>query len=210
MWDICLLMKMALYMTLPVQLDMALGLDPLVEIPEGFQKCSACNAIKPKTKKYFPWSTANGVRRICKVCTAKKSLAYLSTENGYLHDLFNSVVTRQRGKRKGREKQNERNLKMHHSLNTVKKLFHHWEQHKKRYGFKCAYTGCIMTHVRTGSKEPSLSNISVDRLHPGMGYTELNTVFCTWDFNAKKNSITPKDCLKIINYCKERGRYDLF
>ena len=204
-------MKTVLCMTLPVQLDMPLDLDPLVEIPEGYKKCTWCNAVKPETKQYFAWSTARGCRSHCKVCTKQKSLAYLSTEKGYLHDIFNGVLARQRGKIKDREKSNQRNLKMHHTLNTLKKLFNHWDNHKKLYGLRCAYTGCILTHVRPGSgnREHVPTNISIDRLHPGMGYTELNTVFCTWDFNDRKNSISPKDCLKIVNYCKERGRYDL-
>lgn len=190
------------------QIELALDIDPLVEIPEGFKICTSCKIAKPKTREYFIWSAARGAR-YCKVCASKKQLIYLSTENGFLHDIFNGVLTRQRGKLKNRQKTNERNLKMHHSLNTIEKLFNHWEQHKKKYGLRCAYTGCIMTHVRTGSRDPIPTNISIDRLHPGMGYTELNTVFCTWSFNNKKNSISPKECLKIVNYCKERGRYDL-
>tara|TARA_R100001510_G_C7606950_1_gene171725 strand:- start:95 stop:688 length:594 start_codon:yes stop_codon:yes gene_type:complete len=196
-------------MNLSAQINLELDLDPLVEIPEGFKKCTVCKAVKPETKKYFPWSSDRGIRTQCKVCVSKKSLQYLSTEKGFLHDIFNGCLSRQRGRKKGREKSNERLLKMHHTLNTVKRLFNHWEEHKKRYGFRCAYTGCIMTHIRNGSGEQVITNISIDRLHPGIGYTELNTVFCMWDFNDKKNNLTPKDCLKIVNYCKERGRYDL-
>ena len=93
------------------------------------------------------------------------------------------------------------------------KLFDHWELHKKNYGYRCAYTGNILTHIRLmerGNKIIKiLSNISIDRLHPGIGYTETNTFFVCGDINSKKNNLSPKECLKIVNFCKERGRYDL-
>ena len=195
------------------QLDLALDLDPLEKIPRGYKKCLTCNLVMPETRQYFAWSTARGVGTCCRLCTKEKNYKYVSTEKGYLHDMFNGVLARQRGKIKGRTIANERNLKMKHTLNTIDKLFAHWENHKRIYGMRCAYTGCILTHIRTNGKSKRTAaaptNISIDRVHPRIGYTETNTVFCTWDFNDKKGSISPKDCLKVINFCKGKGRYDL-
>ena len=194
------------------QIELALDLGPLVETPEGYFKCVHCKLIMPNTKQYLKRQHAKDDSGFCRVCSREKEFEYLNTEKGYLHGVFNGVLRRQRGKSYNREAQNKRNLKMVHTLNTIEKLFSHWESHKRKYGKRCAYTGCIMTHKRLSSnkgKRLVVTNISVDRLHPGIGYTELNTVFCTWYFNDKKNNFSPKDCLKVINFCKERGRYDL-
>ena len=196
------------------QIELALDLDPLVEIPEGYRKCTGCQLVYPLTRSYFKFSNQrNAFGYSCHTCKRDKDQTYRSTENGYLTDIFNGCLKRQQGKANGRPEQNERNLKMTHTLNTKEKLFNHWELHKKNYGYRCAYTGNILTHIRLmerGNKIVKiLSNISIDRLHPGIGYTETNTFFVCGDINSKKNNLSPKECLKIVNFCKERGRYDL-
>ena len=196
------------------QIELALDLDPLVETPEGYRKCTACQLVYPLTKSYFKFNNQRAkFATQCLSCQRDRDQNYRNSEIGFLNDMFNGCLKRQQGKAHNRPEQNERLLKMTHTLNTKEKLFDHWELHKKNYGYRCAYTGNILTHIRLmerGNKIVKiLSNISIDRLHPGIGYTETNTFFVCGDINSKKNNLSPKECLKILNFCKERGRYDL-
>ena len=99
------------------QIELALDLDPLVETPEGYRKCTGCQLVYPLTRSYFKFSNQrNAFGYSCHTCKRDKDQTYRSTENGYLTDIFNGCLKRQQGKANGRPEQNERNLKMHHSL----------------------------------------------------------------------------------------------
>tara|TARA_Y100001938_G_C7978834_1_gene373285 strand:- start:92 stop:697 length:606 start_codon:yes stop_codon:yes gene_type:complete len=196
------------------QIELALDLDPLVETPEGYRKCTKCELVFPLTKSYFKFNRQRGkFFTQCATCARDRDQGYRNTEKGFLNDMFHGCLKRQQGRSTHRPEQNKRLLKMIHTLNTKEKLFNHWELHKRYYGYRCAYTGNILTHKRLldrGNKVIKiLSNISIDRLHPSIGYTETNTFFVCGDINSKKNNLSPKECLKIVNFCKERGRYDL-
>jgi len=46
--------------------------------------------------------------------------------------------------------------------------------------------------------------LSIDRFDSDVGYTKDNIVFCRWDFNDRKNSVSVEDCKIIIEKHIER------
>ena len=133
----------------------------------------------------------------------------INTEKGYLKDKWNSMKTKSRGGgKKDRKKV---------SLTITREEFYElWEQHKKRYGgWFCAYTGQPMTRLRSMNRLKNFkshisntgkqsgrqvrTNLSVDRIDSGKGYTKDNIVFCTWDFNDRKGNISLEDIRCILN-----------
>ena len=54
-----------------------------------------------------------------------------------------------------------------------------------------------------GRKPTTPTNISIDRVDPRLSYEEGNIVFCTWEFNNRKNSVTPDDCKRILQVYEE-------
>lgn len=85
---------------------------------------------------------------------------------------------------------------------TLDQMFKRWEKHKRKYGKRCAYTGQTLTFVR-GAGRVTWSNISLDRLNPSKGYIFNNIVFCTSEFNRKKNDLSIKDCKAILKVYKD-------
>ena len=110
---------------------------------------------------------------------------YVNTEHGYIRSLFGS--SRQHARKK--------NLPFKF---TWEEWWQHWLDQKKKWGWVCPYTRVTMTTIR-GAKKRTLTNISADRINVKHGYTPVNTIFCTWDANNKKGSVSIDMCQAILD-----------
>ena len=117
-------------------------------------------------------------------------LRYVQTEKGHINNLYQGIKSR----------------KTPHNLKGRDHLLELWNNHKKEYGPCCRYTGVELTTKRStgeGWKRSRPTNLSIDRIDPRLPYEEGNIVFCTWEFNNRKNSVTPDDCKRILEVYKE-------
>ena len=147
-----------------------------------------------------------------------QNIKYLSTESGFLICKWNDIKKRVYKKEKvekanGDYKKSAGSRKcerLKHTL-TKEEFFQAWEEHKIKYGWNCYYTGKPMKIGRKlavkGAKKrhstpPDL--LSIDRFDTNIGYTKDNIVFCRWDANDIKGSITIELCKIIVEF------YNLF
>ena len=148
----------------------------------------------------------------------KQNIAYLNTESGFMIAKWNDIKKRVYKKDKvkkanGNYKKSSGSRKcerLEHTL-TKEQFFRAWEEHKLKYGWNCYYTGKPMKIGRKlavkGAKKrhstpPDL--LSIDRFDTDIGYTEDNIVFCRWDANDVKGSITINMCKTIYRKYLER------
>ena len=148
----------------------------------------------------------------------KQNIKYLNTESGFMIAKWNDI--KKRVYKKDRETLTIGNYKkssgsrkcerLEHTL-TKEQFFRAWEEHKLKYGWNCYYTGKPMKIGRKlavkGAKKrhstpPEL--LSIDRFDTDIGYTEDNIVFCRWDANDVKGSITINMCKTIYRKYLER------
>ena len=148
----------------------------------------------------------------------KQNIAYLNTESGFMIVKWNDI--KKRINKKNTMKKNNGDHKnsagsrkcarLEHTL-TKEQFFRAWEEHKLKYGWNCYYTGKPMKIGRKlavkGAKKrhstpPDL--LSIDRFDTDVGYTEDNIVFCRWDANDVKGSITIDMCKTIYRKYLER------
>tara|TARA_R110000823_G_scaffold177013_1_gene309584 strand:- start:353 stop:877 length:525 start_codon:yes stop_codon:yes gene_type:complete len=133
-----------------------------------------------------------------------KAAKYLSTEKGFLLNLYKGCKKRTKEKQVKDPSKEDFNLSQEEFLNL-------WEEHKAKHGMTCGYTGepIIIQRLapnKNGKQNPKPKNLlSVDRLEPEKGYTKENIVFCGWAFNERKNAVRIKDCHLIIRKHKERN-----
>ena len=111
--------------------------------------------------------------------------AYLNTERGYIRALFST------SRKSARKKNQSFDFKW-------EEWWQHWLDQKKKWGLVCPYTRVTMTTIR-GAKKRTLTNISADRINVKHGYTPVNTIFCTWDANNKKGSVSIDMCQAILD-----------
>ena len=117
-------------------------------------------------------------------------LRYVESDKGYINNLYQGIRSRD----------------VINNFKSRDHLLELWNNHKKKYGPHCRYTGVELTTKRStgeGWKRSRPTNISVDRVDPRLPYEEGNIVFCTWEFNNRKNSITPDDCKRILKVYEE-------
>ena len=167
------------------------------------RQCIRCKKIYPLTKQYFYVHSSRKIpfKPKCKSCTKKVDYMYRNTERGFLMQLANSWYSRVF------KQKNYIHSSLYHDITTKEMMLKHWENHKKKYGYHCFYTKKRMTHLGSILKggRKTRTNISIDRIDNEKGYTKENTVFCTWDFNDKKGSITFDICKKVLKAGEQRG-----
>ena len=148
----------------------------------------------------------------------EQNIKYLNTESGFLICKWNDIKKRVYKKEKV-EKANgdyrksagsRKCERLKHTL-TKEEFLQAWEEHKVKYGWTCYYTGKPMKIGRKlavkGAKKrhstpPDL--LSIDRFDTNIGYTKDNIVFCRWDANDIKGSITIELCKTIVKKYYER------
>ena len=148
----------------------------------------------------------------------EQNIKYLNTESGFLICKWNDIKKRVYKKEKV-EKANgdyrksagsRKCERLEHTL-TKEEFLQAWEEHKVKYGWNCYYTGKPMKIGRKlavkGAKKrhstpPDL--LSIDRFDSNLGYTKDNIVFCRWDANDMKGSITIELCKTIYRKYLER------
>ena len=148
----------------------------------------------------------------------KQNIKYLSTESGFLICKWNDIKKRiykkekvERANGDYRKSAGSRKCeRLKHTL-TKEEFLQAWEEHKVKYGWNCYYTGKPMKIGRKlavkGAKKrhstpPDL--LSIDRFDSNLGYTKDNIVFCRWDANDMKGSITIELCKTIYRKYLER------
>jgi hypothetical protein len=148
----------------------------------------------------------------------KQNIKYLNTESGFIISKWNDIKKRIHKKEKMKNGDGDykkspgskKMAKMEHTL-TKEEFFAAWEEHKIKYGWNCYYTGKPMKIGRKlaikGAKKrhstpPDL--LSIDRFDSNLGYTKDNIVFCRWDANDMKGSITIELCKTIYRKYLER------
>ena len=114
-----------------------------------------------------------------------KDFEYLNSERGYIRALFST------SRKSARKKNQSFDFKW-------EEWWQHWLNQKKKWGWVCPYTRVTMTTIR-GAKKRTLTNISADRINVKHGYTPVNTIFCTWDANNKKGSVSIDMCQAILD-----------
>ena len=137
----------------------------------------------------------------------EQSAKYLSTEIGYFTAMWQEMK-KSCNKDSYKIKVQKRRLKINNGIKGRDHLLELWEKQKERLGGPyCAYTGIKLTRIRQkgfGTFKSTPTNISIDRIDGSLPYQEDNIVFCSWEFNNRKNSVTIEDCKLILNTWKEK------
>ena len=131
-------------------------------------------------------------------------LKWVTSEKGFFTQLFQSI--RSRSLPKYLKYKPGRTLVKNH-IRDKDHLLELYEKQKKLLGGPyCRYTGSTLTMKRSTGKGftgYTKTNLSVDRIDPTLPYQEGNIVFCSWEFNQRKNSVTPDDCKRILKVYEE-------
>ena len=132
---------------------------------------------------------------------------YFGSEKGFFSQLWNTLKKRCDKDSYYHRTQN-RTLQVNNGIRGRDHLLELWEKQKKLLGGPyCIYTGVELTTIArrgNGFIGTTGTNLSIDRIDPTLPYQENNVVFCSWDFNNRKNAMTPDDCKKIIEVYEER------
>ena len=148
----------------------------------------------------------------------KQNIKYLNTESGFIISKWNDIKKRVNKKNKMKESDGDyrksagskKIAKLEHTL-TKEEFLQAWEEHKIKYGWNCYYTGkpmkigrklAVKGEKKRHSTPPDL--LSIDRFDSNLGYTKDNIVFCRWDANDMKGSITIELCKTIYRKYLER------
>jgi len=152
---------------------------------------------------------------------SKESLAYnkkmkpiwdeqwLRTEKGFFSEIWNTMKKRCSPEHMKKYAPN-RKVQVNNGIRGKYHLLEMWEKQKRLLGGPyCIYTGVELTTIRFRGRGHSghggtKTNISMDRIDPNLPYQEDNIVFCSWEFNDKKGSVSPEDCKKILKVHEER------
>tara|TARA_R100001132_G_C3222789_1_gene60731 strand:- start:108 stop:656 length:549 start_codon:yes stop_codon:yes gene_type:complete len=123
-------------------------------------------------------------------------LRYKQSEKGFFNILWQSI--KKSGKERG----------VSNFIESKDRLVELWNDHKKKYGPCCRYTGVNLTTKQSmgkGYNGSTPTNISIDRLDSSLPYTENNIVFCSWEFNQRKSGVLPNDCKLILKVYEEEN-----
>jgi|10_taG_2_1085330.scaffolds.fasta_scaffold19370_7 hypothetical protein len=121
------------------------------------------------------------------------NVKYKETERGYFKELWQSVRKSAHGC----------------ELKTYEEFFDCWLEQQKTYGTRCPYLNVEMTRIKgqnphTVGGKKTLTNISKDRIDSSLPYSKQNLMFCSWEANNKKGSVTPEIAKAFLKFFKER------
>jgi len=133
---------------------------------------------------------------------------YFGSEKGFFSQLWNSIKKRC-NQNSNYYKNSNRTPTINNGIRGRDHLLELWEKQKKLLGGPyCIYTGAELTTISrrgNGFIGSTKTNLSIDRIDPTLPYQENNIVFCSWEFNNKKNAVTPDDCKKILKVYEEHS-----
>lgn len=174
------------------------------------KKCTKCGFETNEPQKYFFKRSAakDGFGPQCKKCNEKISDIYLNTERGFMIAMYNTMKKKVRSIRYRNLSDKEK--EKHRCHITKDEFFELWENHKKKFGYRCRLTGvkivCQRARGKIGAAFLGYSNgVSADRLDPSIGYTKDNIIFISNEANKLKNAVTKELCIKILELYKEKN-----
>ena len=181
----------------------------LPEVKEYKARWHNKNEIRDKERwQHYYWSDPErrkkmlarkrDIKRAMRRKGINPEMNYVNSEKGYMRGLWNSAKTRCR------------KTGTLFDL-TWEEFWSLWHEQKLNYGMMCPYTKIEMTFIRglnNGTKTKSFkrvpTNVSIDQIWPGKGYTPHNVLFCTVKANFAKKSITPDMCQAVVDIYNER------
>ena len=132
---------------------------------------------------------------------------YRQSEKGFFQEIW-SNLKKSCDKDSSYHKHNNRVLKINNGIRGRDHILELWEKQKKLLGGPyCIYTGVELTTKKSNGRGRGArikTNISIDRIDPTLPYQEDNIVFCSWEFNNRKNNVTLDDCKRILQVYEER------
>ena len=174
------------------------------------KQCTTCKTIYENIKDNFfkVKKHRDGYSYICKKCKKQKDIKYARTEIGYLTVCYSTIRNRHNNPRYKNSSEAEKDK--HRCYVTKKEFFELWEEHKKKFGYRCRLTGVKMVLQRAEDakkrKFTGYSNgMSVDRLDSTKGYTKDNIIFITNEANKIKSGVTKDMCIRILKLYEEKG-----
>ena len=176
------------------------------------KKCTQCGEVKPSTFFYKDKRTKDGYHPWCKKCFNEAITKRRNTERGYLKMRYDSLNGEQRKSKSGAE-----------CFFTLDEFLTAFDKHKSIYGMKSAWgpgpdhleEHLPMTMLQEGKGQlgkrgpikglnPTVSNLSVDRLDTNRDYTLQNIIFIRLDENSRKKNTTYEDCKIQIKLHEQR------
>ena len=136
----------------------------------------------------------------------KSDEQWLRTESGFFSEIWNTMKKRCSPEHMKKYAPN-RKVHINNGIKGRNHLLELWEKQKKLLGGPyCIYTGVELTTKKSNGQGRGArikTNISIDRIDPTLPYQEDNIVFCSWEFNNRKNNVTPDDCKRILEVYEE-------
>ena len=176
------------------------------------KKCTKCGEVEPLTFFYKDKRTKDGYHPWCKKCFNEAITKRRNTERGYLKMRYDSLNGEQRKSKSGAE-----------CFFTLDEFLTAFDKHKSIYGMKSAWgpgpdhleEHLPMTMLQEGKGQlgkrgpikglnPTVSNLSVDRLDTNRDYTLQNIIFIRYDENVRKKNTTYEDCKIQIKLHEQR------
>ena len=174
------------------------------------KQCTSCKTIYTDIKNNFNINKKfkDGFIYECKKCKKQRDIDYARTEIGYLTICYSTIRNRHNNPRYKNSSETEKDR--HRCYMTNKEFFELWEEHKKKFGYRCRLTGVKMVLQRAVDakkrKFKGYSNgMSVDRLDSTKGYTKDNIIFITNEANKIKSGVTKDMCIRILKLYEEKG-----
>ena len=178
------------------------------------KKCGRCKKTFPRNTEYFyakkHQTNINAIQysTYCIACENSRSqvykkeykgkikanyLNYRKSEHGYFMNMWQGV----------------RKSKHGNEFKDFKEFFDCWVEQQKTYGTRCPYLNIEMTrnlgnnNSESGSRKCA-TNISKDRIDSTLPYSRKNIMFCSWQANNMKGSVTPMIAKRYLGFYKER------
>ena len=176
--------------------------------------CKICEKTFPRNTEYFygqKHHSAKGrvvYRPYCIACDNERASRYKKMYHGELREKDRAYRKSERGYFMGMW-QGVRKSKHGNEFKSFEEFFNCWKEQQKTYGTKCPYLNIEMTKNVGNNKsihgaKKCNTNISRDRIDSSLPYSSKNTMFCSWQANNMKGSVTPMLAKKYLGFYKER------